>query len=187
MDNQFWLSVILLWKVDLRVIVNSPSCLSFKSQVTDQILICVLDKRYCLTSEIDLLISLYSLGRSSSDTEPSSTEGSSWRCSGEPGLMWNWGSMGWSSPYIPPCSDSLPLSWQQVYCLFMENQYESGADSGVSFSSSFSLSPPLVGGDMGESSSWVWLLDGASPPDSWASGFLGLGSLLWLLETFWLL
>ena len=102
MDNQFWLSVILLWKVDLRVIVNSPSCLSFKSQVTDQILICVLDKRYCLTSEIDLLISLYSLGRSSSDTEPSSTEGSSWRCSGEPGLMWNWGSMGWSSPYIPP-------------------------------------------------------------------------------------
>ena len=84
MDNQFWLSVILLWKVDLRVIVNSPSCLSFKSQVTDQILICVLDKRYCLTSEIDLLISLYSLGRSGSDTEPSSTEGSSWRCSGEP-------------------------------------------------------------------------------------------------------
>jgi hypothetical protein len=93
-------------------------------------------------------------------------------------LIWNWGSMGWSSPYIPPCSDSLPLSWQQVYCPFMENQYESGADSGVSFSSSFSLSPPLVGGDMGESSSWVWLLDGASPLDSWASGFLGLGSLL---------
>ena len=158
MDNQFWLSVILLWKVDLRVIVNSPSCLSFKSQVTDQILICVLDKRYCLTSEIDLLISLYSLGRSGSDTEPSSTEGSSWRCSGEPGLMWNWGSMGWSSPYIPPCSDSLPLSWQQVYCLFMENQYESGADSGVSSSSSFSLSPPLVGGDIVESSLWVLTL-----------------------------
>jgi hypothetical protein len=55
-------------------------------------------------------------------------------------LVWNWGSMGWSSPYIPPCSDSLPLSWQQVYCLFMENQYESGADSGVSFSSSLSVS-----------------------------------------------
>ncbi len=127
--------MILLWKVDLRVIVNSPSCLSLDSQVTDQILIYALDKRCFLTSEIDFLISLYSLGRSSSDIEPSSTEGSSWRCSGEPevGLeLWNWGIMDWSSPYIPPCSGSLPLSWQQVYCLFMEIQYESGADSGVS-------------------------------------------------------
>ena len=188
MDNQFWLSVILLWKVDLRVIVNSPSCLSLDSQVTDQILIYALDKRCFLTSEIGLLISLYSLGRSSSDTEPSSTEGSSWRCSGEPGTELELRIHGLILTLYTPYSGSLPLSWQQVYCLFMENQYESGADSGVSFSSFLSLCLLLLLERIwGSHPLGFWLLDSASPPDSWASGFLGLGSLLWLLQTSWLL
>ncbi len=96
MDNQWCLLVILLWKVDLEVIVNSPSCLSLDSQVMirswQMFLI-----RDVLTVDLDLLLSLYSLDRSSSDVEPSSTEGSSWRYSGEPGT-------GWSSPFITPWS-----------------------------------------------------------------------------------
>jgi hypothetical protein len=43
-----------------------------------------------LTVDLDLLISLYSLDRSGSDTEPSSTEGSSCRYSGEPGTEDSW-------------------------------------------------------------------------------------------------
>ncbi len=169
--------MILLWKVDLRVTVNSPSCLSLDSQMTDQILIYALDKRCYLTSEIDLLISLSSLGRSSSDTEPSSTEGSSWKCSGEPEVDLELRNHGLVLTLYTPCSGSLPLSWQQVYCFFMENQYESGADSGVS--SSFSLCLLLLlEGIWGSHPLGFWLLDGASLPDSWASGFLGLGHLL---------
>ncbi len=72
---------------------------------------------------------------------------------------WNWGFMCWSSTYIPPCSGSLPLPWQQVYCPLMEIQYASGADSGVSSLSftmllrvclSSSVSPPLAGGNIVE-------------------------------------
>jgi hypothetical protein len=161
------LSVILLWKVDLRVIVNSPSCLSLESQVTDQILTYALDKRCFLTSEIDLLISLYSLGRSSSDTEPSSTEGSSWRCSGEPEVDLELRIMGWSSPYIPPCSGSLPLSGNRFIAFLWKSNTSQGLIQGclhwVSpclWESIFplSLSPPLVGGNVVESSSWVLTL-----------------------------
>ncbi len=45
--------------------------------MNDQILIEVLDKRCFLTVDLDLVLSLYSMDRSGSDTEPSSTEGSS--------------------------------------------------------------------------------------------------------------
>ncbi len=94
--------------------------------------------------------------------------------------------MGWSFPYIPPCSGSLPLSWQQVYCPLMEIQYESGAGSGVSSLSftmllrvylsslSLSISPPLAGGNMVESSSWVLTLRLCQ-----SSRLLGF----WILET----
>ncbi len=53
-------------------------------------------------------------------------------------FRWTWGWTGtedsWADPHLiyPPCSGSLPLSWQQVYCPLIEIQYESGADSGVS-------------------------------------------------------
>ncbi len=112
---------------------------------------------------------------------------------------WNWEFMGWSSTYIPPCSGPLPLPWQQVYCPLMEIQYASGADSGVSSLSFTMLLRVCLSFLCLSSSCWrecsrvrrhplrFWLLYYASLPYSWDSGFLRLGSLLWLLRTPWLL
>jgi hypothetical protein len=74
-------------------------------------------------------MSLYSLDRSSSDTEPSSTEGSSIRCSGEPGTEDSW-----ADPHLiyPPVQALFLFLGNKFIALLMEIQYGSGADSGVS-------------------------------------------------------
>jgi hypothetical protein len=153
-------------KVWLKVIANSPSCLSLDSQVIDHILIDVLDKRYFLTSEIELLISLYSLDRSSSDTEPSSTEGSSWGYSSEPGTEDSW-----AGPQLiyPPV---------QALFLFLGNRFIDLLRLESLFP--FSVSPPLAGRfiDLLMEIQYHWV----SPCFwDWSLSFLSL-SLLLLLE-----
>jgi hypothetical protein len=111
----------------------------------------------------------------------------------------NWGFMGWSSTYIPPVQALFLFLGSRFIALLMEIQYASGADSGVSslsFTMLLRVSLPFL---CLSSSCWreysrikrysprFWLLYYVSPPDSWDSGFLRLGSLLWLLRTPWLL
>ncbi len=177
--------MILLWKVDLRVIVNSPSCLSLDSQVTDQILIYAFDKRCFLTSEIDLRISLYSLGRSGSDTEPSSTEGSSWMCSGKPevGLeLRNHGLV--LTLYTPLLRLSSSFLATGLLPFYGKSIWVRGWFRGVFLFLPLCLLL-LLEGIWGSLPLGFWLLDGASSPDSWASGFLELDTLLWFLKTSW--
>ncbi len=176
----------------------------------DQILIDVLDKRYFLTTDLDSFMSLYSLDRRSSDTEPRSTEGSSWWYLSEPGTEDSWAD---SQLIYPPV---------QALFLFLGNRFIDLLRLESLFP--FSVSPPLAGRFIDllmeihitefhhayetgvslsflclSSSCWkvysrvrrysprFWLLYYASLPDSWDSGFLRLGRPLWLLRTSWLL
>ncbi len=89
--------MVLLWKVDFEVIVNSPACLSLDSQVmiTSWWVFLI---RVVLTVDLDLILSLYHWTAAAQMLSQSSTIGSSWRCSGEQG---NWGFLSWSSLFKP--------------------------------------------------------------------------------------
>ncbi len=76
-------------KVDFKIIVNSPSYLSLDSQVMIRSWWMFLI-RVVLTVDLDLLLSLYYWTGAAQIMSQSSTVGSSWRCSGEPGTEDSW-------------------------------------------------------------------------------------------------